>query len=462
MSADRPAGNEMPSAAGAGRGPGQGPYLYYRDRSRFFPCIERAEGVYLYDRTGKRYLDATGGPFVVTIGYGVPEIAEAVAAQARKVCFAYSADFVTEPQLELARKVIALAPRGMGRVYFVCGGSEATETAVLFARHYFLQQGAARKVKVIGRESAYHGATIGALSLGGFARFKRDYEPLLHACPRVPVPYCYRCPLGREYPGCGVACARALEEVIRKEGNDTVAGFISEPVSGSTLGAVSPPPEYYPIVREICDRNDVLMIVDEVVTGFGRTGRNFGIDHWNVVPDVIVAGKGISSGYAPLGAVVLHEKVCRVFDACGTPSFFTGYTYAGNPLSCAAGNAVLDYIGTHGTVEQAAQKGKALRAMVDELAELPAVGDIRSKGMMLGIELVADRRTKRWFDPARKVALTIARTAFEEGVIVRPGHGFIDGRCGDLLIVSPPILAGADEMRTIVGAIRRNIGRFCS
>jgi adenosylmethionine-8-amino-7-oxononanoate aminotransferase len=439
----------------------QGDYLYYRDRSKHFPCIESAKGVYLYDKKGKRYLDATGGPFVVNIGYGVPEIVEAIAEQARKVCFAYSADFVTEVQLELARKVIGLCPEGMSRVYFVCGGSEATETAVQFARHYFLEKGEPGKVEIVGRESGYHGATIGALSLGGFKRFKKDYEPILKNGPRVPVPYCYRCPLGREYPGCGVACAWALEEVIERNGKETIAGFISEPVSGSTLGAVSPPPEYYPIVREICDRNDVLLMVDEVVTGFGRTGRNFGIEHWNVVPDVIIAGKGISSGYAPLGAVVLHEKVYSVLSSSPKSSFFTGFTYAGNPLSCSAGNAVLDYIRKHRTVEQAAEKGKVLFEMVSQLSELSIVGDIRSKGMMMGIELVRDKKTREPFDPSRKVALSAAKNAFEEGVIFRPGHGFIDGLHGDLVIISPPILTGAGEMRTVVDCLRRNLEKFC-
>lgn len=436
-------------------------YLYYRDRKKYFPCIEYASGVYLYDIHGKKYLDATGGPFVVSIGYGVPEITDAIAEQAKKVCFAYSADFVTNVQLELAKKVIQLCPEGMSRVYFVCGGSEAVETSIQFTRNYFLEKGEGKKIKIIGRESSYHGATIGTMSLGGFVRFKKDYEPILNQVPRVSAPYCYRCPLGKEYPNCGTACAWELEEVIEREGKETVAGFISEPVSGSTLGAVSPPPEYYPIVREICDRNDILMIVDEVVTGFGRTGKNFGIDHWNVVPDIIVAGKGISSGYAPLGAVILHEKVYSVLSSSTKTSFFTGYTYAGNPLSCSAGNAVLDYIQKHKTVEQAAEKGEVLSRFVEELWELPVVGDIRSKGMMMGIELVENKTTKKYFDPSRKVALNIAKNSFEEGVIFRPGHGFIDGIYGDLIIISPPILTTTEEMRIIVDCIRRNIEKYC-
>lgn len=436
--------------------------LFYRDRLKPFPCIKRAKGVYLYDTDGKKYLDATGGPFVVNIGYGVSEIVDAIAEQAREVCFAYSADFVTEVQLELAGNVIELCPKGMSRVYFVCGGSEATETAILFARQYFLAKGEKKKVRIIGRESGYHGATMGALSLGGFVRFKKDYEPLLMESPHIPAPYCYRCPHGKEYPRCGIECAWSLQETIDREGRETIAGFISEPVSGSTLGAVSPPPEYYPIIREICDRNDILMIVDEVVTGFGRTGKNFGIDHWNVVPDIMIAGKGISSGYSPLGAVIFHEKVCSVLASSSKSTFFTGYTFAGNPLSCSAGNAVLEYMKKHNTVEQVAEKGKVLSGFVQELSGLPIVGDIRSKGLMFGIELVQDKPTKRFFDPSRKLALTIAKSGFDEGVIFRPGHGFIDGLYGDLLIISPPVLTTTEEMKTIVGCIRRNIEKFCS
>jgi adenosylmethionine-8-amino-7-oxononanoate aminotransferase len=439
----------------------QGKYLYYRDRSKCFPCIEKAEGIYLYDKEGRKYLDATGGPFVVSIGYGVQEIVDAIVEQAKRVCFAYSADFITEAQLELARKVIQFCPDGMSRVYFVCGGSEAIETAILFTRQYFLEKGEGKKVKIIGRESSYHGATIGTLSLGGYIRFKKDYEPILNQVPHVSAPYCYRCPFGKEYPDCGIACAWELEEVIKREGKETVAGFISEPVSGSTLGAVSPPPEYYPIIREICDRNNILMIVDEVVTGFGRTGKNFGIDHSNVIPDMIIAGKGITSGYAPLGAVVFHEKVYSVLSSSPKTSFFHGYTYSGNPLSCSAGSAVLDYINKYKTVEQAAEKGKMLSHLAEELSELPVVGNIRSKGMMMGIELVQNKKTKMHFDPSKKVALKIAKNAFEEGVIFRPGHGFIDGLYGDLLIISPPVLTTTEEMRIIVDSIRKNIIKYC-
>ena len=293
--------------------------------------------------------------------------------------------------------------------------------------------------------------------MGGHTLYRKDYLPYLTHFPRIPAPYCYRCPLGKVYPTCGIACAWYLERTIKEEGKETIAGFISEPVTGSSLGALAPPPEYFPIIRDICDRYGILFIVDEVITGFGRTGKNFGIDNWGVVPDMITTGKGISSGYAPLGAIIIHEKVFDVFESSKRTSFFTGYTYSGHPISCAAGLAVLRHIKKHGLVECSAKMGHYLFRKFEELKELPIVGDIRGKGLLLGIELVQDKEKKTIFDRSRRVAEAIVRKAFERGMILLPGHGLEDGVVGDLLMIAPPFIVNESEIDTIFGLLRETI-----
>ncbi len=420
--------------------------VFYRDRKRTYPVIIRGEGIYLFDQDGKRYIDASGGPLVVNIGHGVQEIIDAMVEQGRKVCFPYSGHFASESQLDLAREVIEFAPQGMSRVYFVCGGSEAVEIALKLARQYHLGKGEPSRSKIVARWQGYHGSTVGCLSMGGHTLYRKDYAPYLTPFPHIPPPYCYRCPFDKHYPACGTYCAWYLEKTIKEEGKETVAGFISEPVTGSSLGAVMPPPEYFPIIREICDRYGILLIVDEVITGFGRTGKNFGIDHWGVTPDLIITGKGISSGYAPLGAVIIHEKVFDVFESSKRSSFFTGYTYSHHPISCAVGLAVLRYIKKHALVERSAKMGDYLFRQFEHFKELPMVGDIRGKGLLLGIELVQDKIKKTTFERSRRIAETIARRAFDQGLVVGQGHGLEDGVVGDLLMMAPPFIIKEEEI----------------
>ena len=431
--------------------------VFYRDRKKVYPLIDRGEGIYLYDRAGKRYIDATGGPLVVNIGHSVPEIINAMIEQAKKVCFPYVGHFVSESQIELAKKVIDFAPPGMSRVYFVSGGSEAAEIALKIVRQYHLERGEHSRVKVIGRWQGYHGATMGALSLGGHTFYRKDYLPYMLNFPHIQAPYCYRCRFGREYPSCGIICAYELERTINEEGKESIGAFILEPVTGSSLGAVVPPPEYFPIIREICDRYGILLVVDEVITGFGRTGKNFGIDHWSVVPDVIITGKGISSGYAPLGAVIIHERVYDVFLRSKRTSFFLGYTYSGNPLSCAVGLAVLQYIEKHRLVERSANMGNYLFERLSRLLELPMVGDIRGKGLLLGIELVQGKETNTPFERSRKIAETIVKKAFDKGLILLPGHGLEDGVVGDLLMIAPPFIVKEEEIKEISNILEKVI-----
>ena len=430
--------------------------VFYRDYRKSYPVVDRGEGVYLFDGKGKKYIDASGGPFVVNIGHGVPEIIAAMEKQARKVCFPYAGNFASEAQVELAEEVIQFCPPGMSRVYFVSGGSEANEVALKLARQYHLERGEPSRVKIIGRWQGYHGATLAALAMGGHTHYRKDYLPYMMNFPHIHAPYCYRCRFGREYPSCGIVCAQELEKTIINEGKDAIAAVISEPVTGSSLGALAPVPEYFPIIREICDRYGVLLIVDEVITGFGRTGKNFGIEHWGVVPDMIVTGKGISSGYTPLGATIVHEKIYDVFTRSKRSSFFLGYTYAGNPLSCAVGLAVLRYLKEKKLVERAAKMGAHLFGQFGGLKKIPIVGDIRGKGLLLGIELVQDAK-KNPFPRSRKLAESIVRKAFEKGVILLPGHGLEGGVVGDLLMLAPPFIIQEEEIKRVYDVLEELI-----
>jgi adenosylmethionine-8-amino-7-oxononanoate aminotransferase len=432
-------------------------HVFYRDWRKTLPVIDRGEGIYLYDREGKKYLDGSGGPAVINIGHGVKEVIDAMMTQARKVCFPYVGHFVSEAQIKLAQKIVDFAPPGMSRVYFVSGGSEATEIAIKIARQYHLGKGEPSRVKIIGRWQGYHGATIGALSVSGHTSRRNDYQPYMLNFPHIPPAYCYRCPFGMTLPTCELACAHELEKAIKREGKDHIAAFIAEPFVGNSLGAVEPPPEYFRIVREICDRYGILFIADEVITGFGRTGKNFGIDHWGVIPDVIITGKGTGSGYTPLGAVIIHQKVYETFEKSERPAFFMGYTYSGNPLSCAAGLAVMNYIEKNQMVERSARMGKYLFERFARLKDLPIVGDIRGKGLLLGIEFVKDKKRKTPFPRSQKISETLTDRAFRNGLILMSGAGTVDGVSGDHTVVSPPFIITEKEIDELTSILEKTI-----
>ncbi len=432
-------------------------HVFTRHLGKTLPTIQRGEGIYLVDENGKRYLDGSGGPAVVSIGHGVGEVIEAMTEQARKVCFPYAGNFISEAQIELSKKIIEFAPEGMSHVYFVSGGSEATEAALKLVRQYHLAKGQSSRVKIISRWQSYHGGTIGALSLSGHTPRRMDYLPYLMEVPHIMPSYCYRCPLDKEYPACDIGCAYDLERIIKQEGQGSVAAFIAEPIVGNTLGAATPPPEYYPIVRRICDQYGILFIADEVITGFGRTGKNFGMDHWNVIPDLVITGKGTGSGYTPLGAVVIHEKLYEALSKSNRPAFFLGYTYAGNPLSCAVGLAILRYIEKNGLVERSARMGKHLFERFSRIGELPIVGDVRGKGLLLGVELVRDKNKKTPFARAQKISETITRRAFEQGLILMSGAGTADGVSGDHLVISPPFIINEEQIEELAVILEKVI-----
>ncbi len=425
----------------------------FRDFRKSYPVMVRGQGVYLYDASGREYLDAVGGISVVNVGHGVPEIIAAMREQAEKVAFVHGGSFANQAAGALCEELAAWAPPGMGKIVLLSGGSEATETAMKLARQYHLERGRPRKYRIVSRWTSYHGNTIGALSMSGRTAWRRDFTPYLLNFPKVQPPYCYRCPYLASHPACGVACADELERVITLEGADDIAAFIAEPVIGTSAAGVTPPPEYYPRIREICDRNDILFIADEVITGIGRTGKNFGIQHWGVVPDMITTAKALSSGYVPLAAVILHDRVYGAI-AQGSGQMTQGFTYSGHPLSASVGLAVLKYLKAHQLVAQAGRIGAVLLRRLEELKRFPIVGDARGTGLILGLEFVADQASKRPFPPELGVTRRIVEATLAEGVMVVPGmSGMIDGRAGDHIQISPPYIFSEEHVERLVRAL---------
>jgi adenosylmethionine-8-amino-7-oxononanoate aminotransferase len=429
--------------------------VFYRRLKHDYPTVERGEGVHLYDTEGKRYIDAAGGALVVNIGHGVRDIAQAMADQAARVAFAHGTQFTNEPLEAYAAEVAEIAPLPDARLYLVAGGSEATETAIKLARQICLARGEPERYKIVSRWGSYHGATLGALSASGRTPLRRPYAPLLLDFPHIPPCYCYRCPFGASYPACGVICADALEAEIRRQGPDTVAAFIAEPVVGATLCAAVPPPEYWPRAREICDRHGVLLIADEVMCGVGRTGRWFAVDHWNATPDILVTAKGASGGYYPLGLVLVKGEWVETLKDTG--NFVHGFTQANGVLGAAVGRAVLRYLQTHHLVQASAQKGDYLLEKLASLRDLPAVGDVRGLGLMAGVELVAEKADKRPFPHTADVAHRVQAAAMARGVIVYYGTGLADGIDGDGVLLGPPYVVTEAQIDQVVAVLREAI-----
>lgn len=418
------------------------------------PVVDHAEGVWIYDTGGNRYLDATGGAVVVGIGHGVEEVISAMSEQARRVAFSYYNQFANTPQEELARELAEFLPGDLNHVFFSSGGSEAVESAIKLARTYHAARGENRH-KIIGRWRSYHGNTLGALSASGHVKRRKPYGPYALDFSHIAPPYCYRCFLRLEYPSCALACAQELEREILQENPDEVAAFIAEPVTGSSAAGMVPPDEYFGLIREICDRYGILFISDEVLCGMGRTGRNSALEHWGVVPDILVAAKGVSSGYAPLGITVASSRIYDTLLEAGG-YFEHGYTYSGHPVSCAAGLAVLRYIRDHDLVQRAGESGQyLLERLRAEIGDLPFVGEISGLGLLAGIELVRDRTTREPFPAAEHVSARVVRAAFARGLIVLPGSGGqANGYDGDRLEIAPPLVITREEIDIAVSTLR--------
>ncbi|HXJ24680.1 MAG TPA: aminotransferase class III-fold pyridoxal phosphate-dependent enzyme, partial [Streptosporangiaceae bacterium] len=419
-----------------------------------YESVVSAEGMYLQTASGQRILDAVGGAGTVVLGHGVREITDAIARHGNEVGFVYGATFTNPWQEQLAAALVAMNPQLAARVYFTSGGSEGNETALKMARQYHLQCGRPGRHKVIARWQSFHGSTLATLSLSGRPSWREPFLPQLTAVPHIVPPYCYRCPLGHSYPGCGVACADDLERMIVMEGPDSVAAFIAEPVIGSTVTGVVPVPEYYQRIREICDRYEVLFIVDEVLTGYGRTGRWLAIEHWGTEPDIVVMGKGISSGYVPLGAVLAAPRVVDAFTA-GTGIFSHGFTYSGNPLCTFVGLQVLRYAQVSGLFEEVAAKGEKLRAVLGQLAAgHKIIGDVRGLGLFAGVEIVADRASREPFPEKAGLTQRIVQGTLARGVLILPGvAGANYGRGGDHIHLSPPYIITPAEIDLVAEAL---------
>lgn len=413
-------------------------HVFYRNPFAHYPVVARGEGVYLYDEQGKRYLDACGGAVVSSIGHCVPEVVDAIKAQLDKVEFAHTSQFTNPSQEKLAQMIAEHTPGGLNHVYFVSGGSEAVESAIKMARAYWVQMGRPEKWMVIGREQSYHGNTLGALAAGGNRWRRALYEPMLYQRPRVAPCYCYRCPFDKTPEHCAIECADDLERAILEVGPEKVSAFIAEPIVGATAGALVPHDGYFRRIREICDRYDVLLIADEVMTGGGRTGRWFAMKHWGVVPDMLCLAKGLAAGYVPIGATVVHDRIIDTFHNRQNV-FQHGHTYMGHPLAAAAGVAVIKYLRKNHLVERCERMGAVLMdALRAKLGEHPHVGDIRGKGLFIGLEFVADRATKQPFEPEWGFHRRLGQAAFESGLIVYPMGGTVDGRRGDHVLLAPP------------------------
>ncbi len=432
-----------------------------RSFRKTFPPAVRGEGVYLWDADGKRYLDFSGSAAVNFIGHGVAEIPAAMAEQARQLEFVHSSQFTTPVAEAYAQELLEFAGetfRG-GAVFFTCGGSEAIETALKLARQYQVEIGQTRRYQVLSRTQSYHGATLGALAVSGNQRRREIYLPMVREFAHVGLPYCYRCAYDCKdgCRNCGQQYAAELERAIEAAGG-AAAGFIFEPVSGATLGAAAPPEGYLEQVAEICRRHGVLLIADEVMTGMGRTGRNFAVEHWGVAPDILAAAKGLSSGYAPLGAVIATKKVVDAI-ACGSGSLLHGFTYNAHPISMATGRAVLGYVKAQKLVQAADSRRDSTTAAnlgraLEGLRELKAVGDVRGIGMLWGVEFVADKATKRTFPADLNFAGRVGQAAVQRGLLVYPMQGCVDGIAGDHLLIAPPAVITAEQIAWAVEQLR--------
>ncbi len=435
-----------------------------RSFRKTFPPAVRGEGVYLWDASGKQYLDFSGSAAVNFIGHGVAEIAAAMASQAKQLEFVHSSQFTTPVAEEYAAELIEFAGKNFegGCVYFTCGGSESIETALKLSRQYQVEIGQTKRHQVISRGQSYHGSTLGALSVSGNKRRREIYLPMVREFAHVGFPYCYRCAFDCTdgCRNCGEEYAAELERAI-EAANGEVAAFIVEPVSGATLGAVVPPSGYLQSVAEICRRHGVLLIADEVMTGMGRTGRNFALEHWDVAPDILVTAKGLSSGYAPLGAVLVSKRVASAI-ADGSGAFLHGFTYNSHPISLAAGRAVLTRVQEQELVQAADSESRGstaatLRQALERLRDAKAVGDVRGIGLLWGVEFVADKTTKRPFTPELNFAGRAAQAAVNRGLLVYPMQGCVDGVSGDHVLITPPAVITAEQIDWAVKQLREAI-----
>lgn len=424
-----------------------------------YPTAKYGKGIYIYDENDKQYLDGSSGAVTAGIGHAVPEIIEAMHAQAQKISFVYRSQFTTEEAERLAEKLshIEFIKDGEYCSFFVNSGSEATETAMKIAIQYWQEQGKPTKNKVISRWTSYHGITMGALSLSGHSERRKRFVSLLDDLPTIHAPYCYRCPFAESFPGCQLKCASELEGAIQRLGADQIAAFIAEPIIGAAGAVIVPPEGYYERIKEICERYEILFIADEVMTGIGRTGKMLAMEHWDVKPDIIALGKGMSAGYTPIAATLVSEEVMKPIRQ-GSKVIMSGHTYSANPQSAAVALAVLDYIERHHLVEEAAENGAYLLNELQKLAKnYPIIGDVRGKGLMAGVEFVSNFFSKYPFSKNVNLTYRIVATARDKGLLIYPASAGIEGGDGDAVIISPPLTIKKHEIDQLIHIFRDTI-----
>ena len=429
--------------------PGSHGALLLRSFRKSYPAAVRGQGAFVWDAEGRRYLDFCGGAAVSFLGHGDPFVQAAIAQQSAALEFVHSSQFITETAEDFARELLEFAGPAFrnGAVFFTSGGSEAVETALKLARQCQIERGYDERFEMLSRDQSYHGATLGAVAVSGNKRRRQPYLPMVREFAHIASPYCYRCKYG--CANCGRRYAEELEEAVHNA-QGRAAAFIFEPVSGATLGAAVPPADYLPCIADICRREGLLLIADEVMTGCGRTGRNFAVEHWGIAPDILVLGKGISSGYLPLGAVIANESVVEAI-AGGSGTFLHGFTYNAHPVAVAAGRAAMQRV----RVLQLAQAADSacrgtpashLGAELERLRECASVGDVRGLGLLRAVEFVREQAAKEPFPAEQQFASRVAEAAMRRGVLLYPVQGCVDGVRGDHVLIAPPATISAEQI----------------
>lgn len=423
-------------------------HVFYRTMNHKRPMIAYGEGIYLYDESGKRYIDGSGGPLVVNVGHGRAEIVEAMTKQAQAAAYVHAIMFTSEPLEQYAEELATVVRLPDPRFYLLSSGSEVVEGAIKLARQIQIARGEEKRHIVLSRWQSYHGMTLGALAVSGRASLRAPYLDMFHDVPHIPTPYTYR------HPASGIDLADRLEEAIVAYGAENIAGFIAEPLSGASLGAASAPDDYWPRIRQICDQYGVLLIADEVLVGMGRTGTWWALDRQDIVPDILVTSKGTASGYFPLGVIAAKgEDVELIRQKLG--DFNHGGTFSHHAVGAAAGLATLHILKRENLIENSAIMGQRLgESLREQIGDHPNVGDIRGRGLFWGIELVQDRATKQPFDLKDGLARRLWNRAFDMGLVIYYSTGCADGQNGDVVMLGPPLIINEAQVAEMVGILR--------
>lgn len=439
-------------------------HVFYRNQNWHYPKVIRGDGVYLFTEDGRKYLDACSGSSVANIGHGNHEVAEHTKKQMERIAFTHLSRWTVDTIEDCAGKVAKWAPGDLNHVYFVSGGSEASETAIKMVREYFVERDGTKssKWKVISKWNSFHGNTLGSLSMTGISERRTIYDPMLINFPKIHQFYHYRNPWEcKTLEETSIKAALELEQEILRQGPDNIAAFISEPVVGSATPGIHPTNIYFKMIKDICEKYDILLIIDEVMSGFGRTGRKFGIDHYGVQPDIIIAAKGMSCGYTPIGAAVVSDEIFDTIMVKGSGIFVHGHTYGGNPLSCGIASKVIEIVEREKYVQNSHRMGQYLMKKLEKLYQYPIVGDIRGKGLMVGMEFVKNQDTKQPFEVKDKVNNLVMNNCLNEGIIMYPGGGSVDGNRGDHILITPPINIIKSEIDELVEGLEKAIIKTC-